>query len=107
MLDYANNKSICREHVLLEYFGELTQESCGNCDICRNLNKNSFSKSKEDLTAAIKKMTLSDKLDIHKIVANFQTNDSQEVITAVKWLMENNYLLKIKNNYTWNTKEKS
>ena len=29
--------------------------------------------------------------------ANFQTNDSQEVITAVKWLMENNYLLKIKN----------
>lgn len=107
MLDYANNTSICREHVLLEYFGELTQESCGNCDICRNLNKNSFSKSKEDLTAAIKKMTLNDKLDIHKIVANFQTNDSQEVITAVKWLMENNYLLKIKNNYTWNTKEKS
>lgn len=52
-------------------------------------------------------MTLNDKLDIHKIVANFQTNDSQEVITAVKWLMENNYLLKIKNNYTWNTKEKS
>jgi len=107
MLDYANNTCICREHVLLEYFGELTQESCGNCDICRNLNKNSFSKSIEDLTAAIKKMTLNDKLDIHKIVANFQTNDSQEVITAVKWLMENNYLLKIKNNYTWNTKEKS
>jgi len=107
MLDYANNTCICREHVLLEYFGELTQESCGNCDICRNLNKNSFSKSKEDLTAAIKKMTLNDKLDIHKIVSNFQTNDSQEVITAVKWLMENNYLLKIKNNYTWNTKEKS
>ena len=107
MLDYANNTSICREYVLLEYFGERTQESCGNCDICRNLNKNSFSKSKEDLTAAIKKMTLNDKLDIHKIVANFQTNDSQEVITAVKWLMENNYLLKIKNNYTWNTKEKS
>ena len=107
MLDYANNTSICREYVLLEYFGERTQESCGNCDICRNLNNNSFSKSKEDLTAAIKKMTLNDKLDIHKIVANFQTNDSQEVITAVKWLMENNYLLKIKNNYTWNTKEKS
>ena len=108
MLDYANNTSICRENHLLKYFEEIVQESCGNCDICRNKNKNfSFKKNKEALISSIKELTSKGEVDIHNIVSSHTIFDSQEIISIVKWLMENQYLLKINNKYTWNTKQKS
>lgn len=35
MKQYAEAQS-CRRKILLSYFGELKQENCGNCDICKN-----------------------------------------------------------------------
>ncbi|MBN4071400.1 DNA helicase RecQ, partial [Crocinitomix catalasitica] len=35
MLQYAEATS-CRRNVLLSYFGEFTQISCGNCDVCES-----------------------------------------------------------------------
>src|SRR5690606_2159494 len=34
MLGYIGNKKICRNRVLLNYFGENSPEKCGSCDIC-------------------------------------------------------------------------
>lgn len=39
MLDYAFNKSICRENRMLEYFGEKRTCRCGRCDTCRDGRK--------------------------------------------------------------------
>ena len=36
ILDYCNQKRMCRSKILLEYFGEKENENCGKCDICRN-----------------------------------------------------------------------
>ena len=39
MLDYIKNKKVCRNRVLLNYFGENSPEKCGSCDICNKREK--------------------------------------------------------------------
>lgn len=34
MLGYVKNETICRNRILLSYFGEEKKEDCGKCDIC-------------------------------------------------------------------------
>jgi ATP-dependent DNA helicase RecQ len=34
MIDYVNDKEICRQIRLMHYFGEETQIDCGFCDVC-------------------------------------------------------------------------
>jgi ATP-dependent DNA helicase RecQ len=34
MIDYVNEKEVCRQTQLMRYFGEETQIDCGFCDVC-------------------------------------------------------------------------
>jgi ATP-dependent DNA helicase RecQ len=50
ILNYLNDRSLCRSRLLLAYFGETDSPSCGHCDAC-------LSRDKQDLTDP----------DLHKI----------------------------------------
>lgn len=35
MIQFMENTTVCRERILLEYFGEKPMEHCSHCDVCR------------------------------------------------------------------------
>lgn len=35
VINYADDKSVCRQRIILDYFGENNTNDCGICDICR------------------------------------------------------------------------
>lgn len=39
MLDYVNNKKVCRNKQLLKYFGETAASDCGICDCCLDTHR--------------------------------------------------------------------
>ncbi len=36
MITFLENREICRERILLQYFGEQHESDCGHCDVCRS-----------------------------------------------------------------------
>lgn len=59
VLDYAETEGVCRQKMLLEYFGEKSSEDCHHCDICID-NKQSHSDGSNEALQTIVEI-LSDK----------------------------------------------
>jgi ATP-dependent DNA helicase RecQ len=106
MLDYAANKTQCREVFLLQYFSEKDTTPCGSCDICRltgtlKTNQTAF----EALVNSIEKHTSESEKSLQELVVLSNAFEKEQVLKTVKWLLENEYLLKTNNRYTWNAKQ--
>lgn len=68
MHKYAYNTEECREHQLLEYFGDTTLKSCGTCDTCLSLKKKTSHTDKDVIEGILymlsyKSRTLQDFID--------------------------------------------
>jgi len=106
MLGYESSSVACRENYLLQYFGEEKTEVCGKCDICR-LAKKSTTTNKDinSIIAKIKKLTVDKNLELDAIVSSFGTFEEKQIVAVVKWLLENQYLIKTNQLYTWKTNQ--
>lgn len=105
MLDYAANKTICREVFLLQYFKEKDKSPCGSCDICRlkkslKTDEAAFSQ----LVLAIEKNTVDTVKSLDELVADTGGFERDQILKVLKWLLENEYIIKIDNGYTWKEK---
>lgn len=48
VLDYAREENVCRNQILLSYFGEKSSKPCGKCDICLKNRENKLQDAEFD-----------------------------------------------------------
>ncbi|MEO9891072.1 RecQ family ATP-dependent DNA helicase [Aurantibacter sp.] len=96
MLAYVQNNTLCRNRMLLAYFGENKNEDCGKCDIC-------MAKYKVTNTTGINNKILDllkdgDKSS-RKLIEILRVNNTS-VLESLQYLLEENLiLLNYKNEY--------
>ena len=102
VLHYINDKTVCKNKLILAYFGELKKENCGICSICI-----SKSKPKSDVVILAKEIIdLLSKSDMNsREIESITKKSTQEVISALQQLLENN-LISIKSNNQYQIKNK-
>lgn len=99
---YSKPAVECRENYLLSYFGEKKEAPCGKCDLCRLAKKaKKTNKQTSAVIAKIKTITQNKNLEIGAILSSFGTFEEQEIIAVIRWLLDNNYLIKTNQFYTW------
>jgi ATP-dependent DNA helicase RecQ len=100
---YEGTTISCRENYLLAYFGEQRDEVCGKCDVCRLGKKAKIGNTEINQTINhIKSITVDKNLDLEAIVSSFGTFEEGQVVGVIKWLLDNQYLTKTNQTYTWN-----
>jgi ATP-dependent DNA helicase RecQ len=102
VLNYVNDKTVCKNKLILAYFGELKKENCGICSIC-------ISKSipKSDVVILAKEIIdlLSESDMNSREIESITKKSPQEVISALQQLLENN-VISIKSNNQYQIKNK-
>ncbi|MEC4005526.1 ATP-dependent DNA helicase RecQ [Flavobacterium sp. SUN052] len=98
VLHYIKESKICKNKLLLDYFGEIVKENCGVCSYCISKNKSKIDSS-----------TLSDKiislLNIQELnsreIQKLTKYPKDDVIFALQNLLENDSIIvKSNNNYS-------
>ena len=90
VVDYCNNKTECRNKIILDYFGESSSENCNNCDNCFNeIHKNI--QSIETISKAIEMILKYEDKEIATISNELTGVVHQDKIKeTIKWMMDEN-----------------
>jgi len=107
VIGYASSTDVCRNRLLLRYFGEDLDEDCGKCDVCRK--RRSESKSDNDSTlikqvvAALEKGPLTSR----QLTDNLVSISSDLVVETLRWLVDNGYAIDLPEGYILSDKKMS
>lgn len=83
MIYYTKQTEICREKLLLKYFGNKSAENCRKCDVCRS-----------DIPEMDSKLILNFLEETHKtvqqILTHFITSPKESILEALQELLDEN-----------------
>lgn len=89
VLEYMNEKQLCRSRMLLAYFGEKDAKDCGGCDTC--LAKNDSGLSNKEFNAIreeLLKQVVADPCSV-KDLAETLSFPTDKTITVIRYLADN------------------
>ena len=95
MIDYVTSEEVCRNRILLNYFGERNYHDCCVCDVCLNrktktMSVSLFKKIEHDI-----RIKLNEKpLDIEEI-ADALEYPKEHVIETIRFLIDEEYIEEI------------
>ena len=87
MIAFLENKSECRERILLAYFDEKKTSDCGHCDVCKSKQKIKVN-SKElrnELLLTIKKQG---KIPVRDLIASYPAEIKENVLAMVRTMID-------------------
>lgn len=86
--DYAGRNDICRNRVLLLYFGEKNPKDCGQCDVCKAKNDSGLTNKKfNDIASGIKECLDDKELNIADIIKILPQYKETEITTVIRFLV--------------------
>jgi len=93
IIDYAYSKDKCRNVILLNYFGEHYNNSCGCCDICINNESKNIIFNNEDIIIKIKKKLDKQNLELSKLIIELgYKNKNEQINNLIREMLDNNIL---------------
>ena len=87
MIVFLENKIVCRERMLLSYFGEKPVKDCGHCDVCRDKLVLKID-SRELRVELLKKIKEKKSITIKELVAIYPTQMRSEVVELVRVMID-------------------
>ncbi len=98
LLDFVTDSLECRSKTLLEYFGEKKVRRCGICDVCKFRNKADLNELEFSLIEKLIIERLSNKsMQLYELVSSLDDHDEEDIIQVIRWLIENNKIVRRKN----------
>ncbi len=89
MIDFITDEKLCRQAVLLSYFGEENAADCGKCDVCRKkLDKNKKLNREETAKQILELLTAAPK-KAGEIAESFPETNVEEITFIVRQLLDN------------------
>jgi len=102
VLDYAKEENICRNQILLNYFGEKDTQPCGKCDIClkkrdTQLTEEEFETIRNNIHNELETTSMS----INALVKKIPSKEPK-VLQVIRFMLDNgqiaeNELMKLRN----------
>lgn len=86
MTYYAEQKTICRSRLLLDYFGDKHAKDCGHCDVCLAKNDSGLTNKRyNDIFSDLSELLQGNPMSINDIIEILSSYSSKDVVSVIRF----------------------